>query len=1271
MPDKKEQQAQEHELGVATWYLQIDNDNTYGPVPLSTLIEWAEAGRVKPGNMLSPDRNNWVPAESITELKMDWLTAPKSGEPYGPFNLLATPALLGTGRIKATDILRNRNTGKKTPVKNITKATEEPEEKGVEANTEPSAESKSRKKDFGKPLLRPTDIDTKPKQTQTSKSSAEIPLRILQLTEELSTTLQALEKTRGSLDNSKKEVKQTQNSLDSLQTRYDKETNKLSESLAMAKNELTAARNNIKQRDKQLQEEQASSRKTEEQLTSRLDTSTREAAAATTELQSTRRSIEDIRSDHEAFRSESQTTISEQASTITKTREQLTEGATLSRTLKEQLKQAEATEETYVTRCNSFDARIKELEQESKDAGEQVKELESVLAEEKKLREESVEQAKASKKDLFFQLDSFTEKLTLKDALIASTSDQLSRETSRAEEALQKRADHERELLVELADRDKTIGVAERQHAQLEGQLNEQQLQTKALLDAARNKEEAMTSRLLAFEDRTTSLNKTIEQLQTTVEDAKAETTFEQANTNDLRAELEKQEQEKKASADFNMKKEEALNKQIDTLTNQATSLNNRIEDLKQERTDTERQLQELRLELARGKTVQHEAAQQHAAKQKDLSNRIQALSDQLEQKHDSLAKLGKRLQDETTAAQAATQAHTIHEEQLLKEIKKRDKEHATIIDANRIREEDLNNQIQRFSDKLAVMSATLDDVRQQRIDADNEMQSTRKALDAAILKHSDELSTADNQRADLEHNLKHLRDQVARRDKSLATTKDKLKKETARANAATKAHADKEQAFLDQLDEMITTAQSRHSQQYGISDELNKQKQLNTAMGASHRQKEEKLAAQLQARNSQLRAFDVKMDKVETNLKKELTRSEELEENLKNTQLETGATVITLKEEVTSLTTRLDKTNKQLVEHKNSENLLKLDLDTRDTRQEDNDRIIADLKTRLEQAEKGHDNTPDHSELQQRLEEARSETAKLTQELSGTREQLKLHDLANAEPQPPVNKEQIKSLQDEAAKTLTELAEAQEQIRALKQNTVDAEAPAEDDARIKALENEADTAKSELLAAQEQIGLLEKSNAQAATEMADTREQLAKQQQKEPQKTDNTSQQKALAKLTDKLQKPSGLEQWYVKMKDDKLYGPTGIAALRDWAEDCRLAPDDKISTDKENWISAEAVPELEMEWLVKLQDGSAYGPVNLMAIMQLIRDGIINGDSHFTHKVTRQHLSANAVLSPEITLLSDKLARRRDEEKKLLDQLAQMSSLQNKIQKSLQEEQ
>ena len=80
------------------WYLRTQDD-VFGPETRERLLEWARMGRIQPGQEISSDGENWMPATSIAFLGMRWSIDIGDGTPRGPFNKEAAEALLRSGRL--------------------------------------------------------------------------------------------------------------------------------------------------------------------------------------------------------------------------------------------------------------------------------------------------------------------------------------------------------------------------------------------------------------------------------------------------------------------------------------------------------------------------------------------------------------------------------------------------------------------------------------------------------------------------------------------------------------------------------------------------------------------------------------------------------------------------------------------------------------------------------------------------------------------------------------------------------------------------------------------------------------------------------------------------------------------------------------------------------------------------------------------------------------------------------------------------------------------
>ncbi len=86
---------------------------------------------------------------------------------------------------------------------------------------------------------------------------------------------------------------------------------------------------------------------------------------------------------------------------------------------------------------------------------------------------------------------------------------------------------------------------------------------------------------------------------------------------------------------------------------------------------------------------------------------------------------------------------------------------------------------------------------------------------------------------------------------------------------------------------------------------------------------------------------------------------------------------------------------------------------------------------------------------------------------------------------------------------------------------------------------------------------------------------------------------------------------EWFVKKEDGSSFGPIEMTELREWAAEGRVAPEDQISVDQNNWSPSHENRELHMDWTIEFEDGSTYGPIHLLAFADFIDEGVIGLDS------------------------------------------------------------
>ncbi|MDA3800400.1 MAG: hypothetical protein PF692_15155 [Kiritimatiellae bacterium] len=82
----------------------------------------------------------------------------------------------------------------------------------------------------------------------------------------------------------------------------------------------------------------------------------------------------------------------------------------------------------------------------------------------------------------------------------------------------------------------------------------------------------------------------------------------------------------------------------------------------------------------------------------------------------------------------------------------------------------------------------------------------------------------------------------------------------------------------------------------------------------------------------------------------------------------------------------------------------------------------------------------------------------------------------------------------------------------------------------------------------------------------------------------------------------------WYLKLNEDKTYGPITKPNLIKWAFDGRIPPNSKVAQNEQCWFLAETMPELEINWHIQLLDETIYGPVNISSIKPMLVDNLID---------------------------------------------------------------
>ena len=92
--------------------------------------------------------------------------------------------------------------------------------------------------------------------------------------------------------------------------------------------------------------------------------------------------------------------------------------------------------------------------------------------------------------------------------------------------------------------------------------------------------------------------------------------------------------------------------------------------------------------------------------------------------------------------------------------------------------------------------------------------------------------------------------------------------------------------------------------------------------------------------------------------------------------------------------------------------------------------------------------------------------------------------------------------------------------------------------------------------------------------------------------------------------------QKWYLWKHDDGcVFGPMGFDHLRQWAVDAYVSPLDKVSTDQVNWVRAPMIPELQMDYLLEVEEGVFYGPTTVGAVRDFLARGEITEETPVTN--------------------------------------------------------
>ena len=107
----------------------------------------------------------------------------------------------------------------------------------------------------------------------------------------------------------------------------------------------------------------------------------------------------------------------------------------------------------------------------------------------------------------------------------------------------------------------------------------------------------------------------------------------------------------------------------------------------------------------------------------------------------------------------------------------------------------------------------------------------------------------------------------------------------------------------------------------------------------------------------------------------------------------------------------------------------------------------------------------------------------------------------------------------------------------------------------------------------------------------------------------------------------------WYLrKASDGSLFGPLPFKQLQQWAADAQVSPLDRVSSDKNNWIKAPMLPELQMDYLVEVGEDQYYGPTTIGALAEFIAAGEITPETIVTNCKDASQMRVRDLLPPAL---------------------------------------
>lgn len=88
--------------------------------------------------------------------------------------------------------------------------------------------------------------------------------------------------------------------------------------------------------------------------------------------------------------------------------------------------------------------------------------------------------------------------------------------------------------------------------------------------------------------------------------------------------------------------------------------------------------------------------------------------------------------------------------------------------------------------------------------------------------------------------------------------------------------------------------------------------------------------------------------------------------------------------------------------------------------------------------------------------------------------------------------------------------------------------------------------------------------------------------------------------------------ENWFLKKHESgEIFGPVSLEKIREWARSAQVNSQDMLSNDNIIWTQAPMIPQMEMDWLVEVNENLLYGPTTAETLLEFLQLGEITAQT------------------------------------------------------------